>query len=296
MIRMITLLIITLIMSFLHKGKAADTVEPQGPVTYLSYSESGMRHRFEYTYRQAEDGTCTLSRKEGWNDNLQPRTFTVNPSVGDKLWKLVKKHEMYKYKSSYTPSMRILDGKSWHLEAAFTKGDKLYTGGENAWPSGDGIEDLEKYLDDIWATFPPEVDELKYRVHGSTMYPEWDVIIEWEYTTETFWMTNASNCERKDARKVQVPQSMIDQIGQIIIEEKMFDYKHEYNPPAMYTVYDGESWNLAISLKNCPRGIYSSGYAAWPSGYGLRRLEKLFEQTWEELKKKSVPAHLKNEY
>ena len=280
--RMITFLIIMLIMSII-KGNAAANHE--GPVTALNYSESGMRHRFEYAYKQAEDGTCTLSRKEGWGDK-EGTVHKVSPSVGEDLWKIIKKHNMLAYKSSYSPSERILDGKMWRLDAEFAKGEHLYTGGENAWPSGNGLKALEEYLDNLWKTFPQKVALMEYRVRGTTMYPTCHFKLELDFPTGKYTLINATNCPSSEARSVKVPESFADEIGKIVAEEKMLEYKRDYEPE--YEVLDGESWDLHIRLLNCPAGVYSSGHEAWPDGDGIKRIVELCNKTWQKLEKKSV--------
>lgn len=284
--KMLTFLIIMLIMN-IFRAHAAQNHE--GPVTNLNYSESGMRYRFEYTYKQAEDGTCTLSRKEGWGDKEGP-AHQIPSSVGEDLWKIVKKHGMLAYKSSYTPSGRILDGKMWHLDAQFAKGDYLYTGGENAWPSGDGLEALREYLDNLWKTFPQKVSLMEYRVYGTTMFPTCHFKLELDFPTGKYTLINATNCPASEARSVEVPEAFADEIGRIVAEEKMLDYKRDYEPE--YQVLDGESWTLRIRLQNCPGGVYSSGHEAWPDDDGIKRIVELCRKTWAELEKKSVRSPL----
>ncbi len=271
------------------KGNAAANHE--GPVTVLNYSESGMRHRFEYNYKQTEDGTCTLSRKEGWRDS-ESVTHQVDPSVGEELWKLVKKYNMLAYKSSYRPSERVLDGKMWHLDAEFAKGEHLYTGGENEWPSGDGIDELEKYLNNLWNTFPQKVSLMEYYVYGTTMYHTCHFKLELDFPTGKYTLLNAANCPKDKARSVEVPESVADEIGRIVTEENMMDYKRDYE--SEYQVLDGESWSLRIRLLNCSENVYSSGHEAWPEGNGIKRIVELCDKTWKELEKKSFPSPLKD--
>ena len=286
--RMLTLLLIVFLMSLFGKGKAADH---EGPVTYLTYSESGMRHRFEYTFERAEDGTCTISRKEGWDHEDKGPTYEVDPSVADQLWDLVKKYKMLSYKSSYTSSSRILDGKMWHIDAKFAKGEPFYTGGENAWPSGGGVDALEKFLDKLWDQIPPEIEYMRFREQGSTMYPSEYFILKQD-DKGTYILQNSSNCDRQKARAVKVPRDFLDELGKIIVEEDMLSYRHDYQ--CEFDVLDGSSWSLTIRLKNHHTSIYSEGYMAWPDGDGLRRLNKLCRETWEALEKKSFPMPLED--
>lgn len=288
---MITLLIILLIVGFFQKAKASEA-EQAGPVTYLEYSESGMRHRFEYKFKQEDDGTCFLSRKEGWSDE-EGKKIQVDPAVGEKLLKLVKKHKMLKYKSSYTPSMRVLDGITWHLEIGFEKGERLYTGGENASPDGGkGIKELEKYLDSIWATFPQELEFLEYSEDRNLMYPVNFFRLKRDFETGSYTLLNASSCDPEKARSIEIPKSVADQISQIIVEENMLAYQREYK--SEYAVLDGATWNLRIRFINCRSSVYASGHEAWPEGDGIKRILRLCQDTWKKHEKKAVPTPLKD--
>ena len=306
---MITLLIIIMLLSIFGKGKADASESHKGPVSYLTYSESGMRHQIKYTYRQQEDGTCTLTREKNWND-ANTQTIPVSPTVGEQLWKLVEKHQMYDYKSSYTPHADIKDGIMWHMEAHFAEGKQLYTGGDNAWPKGGGIKRMAEYLDGLWQRykaaagknelpdapepkFPPDVCQMEYRVRGTTMYPLTYFQLTKAENEERYWLINASNCSSQDARRVEVPKSFADRIWQIVTEEKMLDYKSYYQPP--FQVLDGISWSLHIGFEYSRTSVYSSGHEEYPEGNGLSRLEKLCNETWNELEATAEPSPL-NDY
>lgn len=286
--RMGTLLIITILLSLFGKGKADDS--HSGPVTYLTYKESGMRHQVKYTYEQHEDGTCTLTREKDWND-AKTKTVSVPASIGEELWILAQEHKMWKYKDSYTPTGRVLDGTMWHLEIGFKEGEKLYTGGDNAWPSGGGIDQLEKYLGDLWDTVcPPLVAKLKYKEWGSTAYPNCYFKLENEDNGKRYWLVNGSQCHPSQARRVEVPMQFITQIWPIVSEEKMYSYQRDYQ--SEFQVFDGRSWNIYISFFDTHKSVYSSGYEAWPDGDGLKRIEQWCRDTWKALEQKAEPWSL----
>lgn len=283
--RMGTLLIITILLSIFGKGKADDS--HSGPVTYLTYKESGMRHQIKYTYEQHEDGTCTLTREKDWND-AKTKTVSVPASIGEELWILVKEQKMWKYKESYSPVGHVLDGTMWHLEIRFKEGKEVYTGGDNAWPSGNGIDQLETYLGDLWDTVcPPLVAKLKYKEWGSMAYPNWYFKLESEDNGKRYWLINASQCHPSQARRVEVPMRYINQIWPIVNEEKMYSYQRDYN--SEFQVFDGRSWNLYISFFDSYKTVYSSGYEAWPEGEGINRIEQWCRDTWQALEKKAEP-------
>ena len=305
--RMITLLIILTILSLIHKHKAADFEQIES-VTYLEYSESGMRYRTKYTYEQHEDGTCSLSREKDWReDNI--RTVAVPASVGERLCQIVKEYKMYSYKSSYTPKMDVRDGIMWHLDARFDNGKKLYTGGENAWPDKQALERLEEYLYGLWERynavagsgskelppapepkFPPDVCRMEYCVRGTVMYPLTHFLLTKAEGEERYWLVNASNRDRKDALGVEVPKSFCDRIHQIVTEEKMLEYKSYYQP--QFKVLDGITWSLNIAFEYSKLSVSSAGHEEYPDGNGLSRLEKLCRETWEANEDKAQPYPL----
>jgi len=279
---MITLLIITLIMSFLH---ASTTEQTTGPVTYCKYRESGMRYNHEYIFELKKDGTATLTRTKNWRDKGE--TVTVPASVGDELWQLADRHKMYKYKDSYSPIGRILDGVMWHLEMNFTTGKELYTGGDNAWPNGGGINELDKYLQGIWEQYRPYIKLFSYRLEETMVNPTYYFLVERDEEGK-FWFTNGSECDREDARKVELSNYEVEELWDIIEEAGMRKYKRDYEPK--FRIYDGYMWVLHATFSDGSPSIYSSGYNAMPDGDGIKRMVDFFTRTWNHLKEKSIPA------
>lgn len=289
---MITLLIIMLLMSLFNMSK---TPEAKGPVTYLQYSRSEMRYRVEYVFKRAENGDCTLTKIEGYQDETG-QTIVVPASVADKLWEMVEEHKMRNYKSSYTPKMRVLDGYMWKLQAEFAKGERLYTGGDNEMPDGGiGIKQLVNYLAWLWdkQNVPP-IREMVYREDGTVAYPLHYYKLEKDYSNDCYIFTNASNCRYDEARSAQVPNAFADEIRQIVKEESMFDYAPDYQPE--YEVLDGRSWRINMRFEGTKSTISSSGREAYPAGEGLRRIEQLCYEKWKELEPKSKPAPLQSPY
>ena len=274
-----------MLLSIFGKG----STEPQkGPVTYCSYREAGMRHATEYIYEQKEDGTCTLSLKEGWNDD-NIHTIAVPATIGDELWKLAQQYGMCKYKDSYTPKGRVLDGTMWRISMKFTEGDKLYTGGENAWPSGGGVDKLSDYLESVWKQYRPKIQKFEYRYMETTAFPRYHVLIAPD-KEGVYWMTNGSNCSTQDARKAKLPQEAYDELYYIIDNYHMRDYQRDYMPE--YEVFDGYMWTLYVYFGRNEKSVYSSGHNAAPGDNGLQRLEKFIDKWWEQLQPKSEPGEL----
>ena len=284
--RMLTLLIILMILNIFGKGKAEET--HSGPVTYLEYSKSGMRSRFEYIFQQNADGTCTLFFKRGYRDT-PPMQTEVPAETAEELWKIVKDEKMLKYKDSYTPPMRVLDGYMWHLGVHFAQGEHLYSGGDNAVPDGGkGIDRLVKYLETLWDTHAPKITKLVYRENQCMAYPTAYYMVTRDENGE-YWLTNASNRPESEAQKIKVDKWFMEDLMDIMAGEGVMTYKNSYEPEM--EVFDGTSWSLEINLSN-HKGLYSSGHNAWPAGYGLKRMEDLFERTWTRKQEQAVESPL----
>ncbi len=270
-----------------NRQKPAD--QPIEPVAYLQYSRSEMRDRVEYVFEQGEN-ECTLTKKVGYQ-KVEPEKIAVPPSVATELARIIQEEKMLNYKESYSPSMRVHDGYMWNLSAKFKDGKKLYTGGDNAMPDdGKGVERLVKYLDYVWLTnyVPRGIKSMEYRSDGSTAYPLSYYVLK--NVDGHYWLTNASNRPRQKAQKVEVPESFIDQLRQIIVEEQMLLYRGHYQ--SEYEVMDGNSWMIDISFDTRLGYVYASGYEAYPPGNGLKRVKQLCAETWNELEKNAVPAPL----
>ncbi len=268
--------------------------EPKGPVTYLQYRRSEMRDRVEFVYTRAEDGSGTLTKKRGYNDE-EGESIQLPKSVGDELWNIVQEYKMYDYKESYTPIGDVRDGYMWQLKAKFTKGEDLYSSGDNVMPDkGRGIRKLVDYLNEQWDRQNlPRVSSMNYRVNGSTAFPLCYFILKHDPNNyKRFLLTNASNCHYTEARTVEVPESFVEQIRQIVIEEQMLDYARDYRPE--YDVLDGQSWNMHIAFEYSKVSVYSSGYEAYPPTNGIERIEKLCRDTWKELESQAVVTPLQN--
>ena len=261
-----------------------------GPVTYLQYRLSEMRNRTEYVFERAEDGTCYLTKIEGYRDE-EGKKVQVSPSVGDELWQIIQEEKMLKYKELYTPKFDIRDGYMWNLDVRFKEG-KLYTGGDNVMPdNGKGIHRLENYLEDLWETIvPPVVEKLEYHESSSMAEPIWHFKLESDNEGH-YWLINASKCHRMEARRVEVPASYVEQIWPIVSEEKMYQYQRDYK--SEFDVYDGTSWTVYIRFFDSRKSVYSSGYEAWPAGDGINRIEQWCRDTWKALEKQAEPYPLK---
>jgi len=67
----------------------------------------------------------------------------------------------------------------------------------------------------------------------------------------------------------QLSKEEMSQLRQIILEEKMYNYKEHYRPP--FRVLDGYQWYFNARFSD-GSSIYSSGSNAKPRGEGLQRI------------------------
>lgn len=125
------------------------------------------------------------------------------------------------------------------------------------------VKSMEYRINDSWCIHPPVYFMLNHDEDGR------------------YFLTNASNCEPEDARTMEVPASVAEQVAQIVAEENMLSYKRDYQP--IFDVLDGHSWSIYINFDKSDKSVYSSGYMAYPSGDGLKRIEQLCQETWKTL-------------
>ena len=130
----------------------------------------------------------------------------------------------------------------------------------------------------------PPVVSMEYKEYGAMEYPSFYFLLARDADSGRYLLTNASDCAREDARTVEVPDTVAEQLQRIVIEEDMLSYRRDYEP--MFTIYDGTSWTLHIRFQDSDRSVYSSGYVARPSGHGLERLRELCRSAWADFAEK----------
>ena len=72
--------------------------------------------------------------------------YVADKKLMDDVQRIFSECGMYKYKSSYRPKMRVLDGYSWHYSAKFADGASFASSGNNAWPRGDAFERIAELV------------------------------------------------------------------------------------------------------------------------------------------------------
>lgn len=84
------------------------------------------------------------------NSFAEERTLTVDAEALAEVKAIMKKHRMYKYKTSYSSRLKVLDGYSWHLRVRFEDGTTILSGGSNAGPDKSGFIEVEEYLRNLY--------------------------------------------------------------------------------------------------------------------------------------------------
>lgn len=96
----------------------------------------------QFTVEKTDSNTCRVIYVKDFDReslNLISDTIEVDISLFDKIEEIVKQHEMYAYKPSYTPEELILDGERWKMNLNYD-GVLYQSTGENAYPNDNGMK------------------------------------------------------------------------------------------------------------------------------------------------------------
>lgn len=122
---------------------------PTGELVSVEYTEHGTMAGYRYygSVELQDNGTILLKAMKKNYDPIQEKK--VDKEVLNHIQNIIKEHKIYRYKEHYRPTFEVLDGYSWHFEAKFSDGEKIYTGGSNARPRDNGCELIQEYLIDL---------------------------------------------------------------------------------------------------------------------------------------------------
>ena len=111
---------------------------PEGELTSISYTRSGMMAGYEYEGRveTTDNGIILTAMRETYGLLYQ---LTIDKETMAKFRAIIEEEKMYKYESHYTPPVQVHDGYMWSFSAAFSDGKCIDSGGSNAGPGGNGI-------------------------------------------------------------------------------------------------------------------------------------------------------------
>ena len=80
-----------------------------------------------------------------------------------KFKEIIISEKMYNYKEHYRPFFDIKDGHRWHFSAKFSDSTSIYSNGENAIPSGNGLirilNRFHQLIEDATEELPDSLDD-----------------------------------------------------------------------------------------------------------------------------------------
>ena len=127
------------------------------------------------------------------------------------------------------------------------------------------------------------ITAMEYCVDNATRYPTCHFVLRMDEDGR-YWLTNGTGCDIENAPSVEVPVDFVEQLKQIVIEERMMGYKAEYSSWRHRHVCGGDMWRFTLSFADSETAVSSFGYMVYPKGNGLSRLEQLCRTTWEKMK------------
>lgn len=122
---------------------------PESELLSVEFARSGMRAGNEYEGRVEKDssGVITLTAmKEPYGPLFEKR---LSAKDLQKFRQIIEENKMYKYKDSYRPMVRVLDGWSWSFTAVFSDGTSISSHGSNAGPSDDGLQEIRELMQEL---------------------------------------------------------------------------------------------------------------------------------------------------
>ncbi|MBR1872734.1 MAG: hypothetical protein IJ795_05955 [Bacteroidales bacterium] len=135
-LKLTALLMLTSLLSFcspIRTISSGSNPKPDGPASYYEYQYSVMM-RYPQKYYMVErnaEGKTTLAWSENCEEDI--RVILAPDDLLTRIDAIVSKYKLYRLKSSYRPSVTVLDGNMWGVQLRFDK-NSIYSGGSNAWP------------------------------------------------------------------------------------------------------------------------------------------------------------------
>ena len=121
---------------------------PEGELTRLSYTRSGMMAGYEYEGRVevTDSGIIVKAMRETYGPLYQ---LTIDKETLAKFRTIVEEEKMYEYKNRYEPPVRVLDGYMWSFYAEFSDDKYISSGGSNAGPGGNGLGRIRALFEEL---------------------------------------------------------------------------------------------------------------------------------------------------
>ena len=121
---------------------------PEGDLTGISYTRSGMMAGYEYEGRVEKEGEDLVlyAMRETYGPLYK---LTLDKKTMAKFRAIIEEEQMYKYESHYRPPFQVLDGYMWSFNAEFSDGKYISSGGSNAGPGGNGLGRIRGLFEEL---------------------------------------------------------------------------------------------------------------------------------------------------
>ena len=257
---------------------------PTGNLVSCLISEYGtaMYPMYYYKVEKNQEGEILL-----YNISFDGDTTVhyVDNSVIDDIEKIIIDNQMYDYKESYKPHMKILDGYLWSFEAKYDDKTKLYSHGNNTYPrNSKGLHVLKDLLSNVYkevadTTGMPKgtITSFNYIENGTAAEP----YVFYEMITAKNRISLKYINGDGEYKTIKLTSDITEQIRNTIKDYKIYKYKSHYIPDM--EVLDGYSWNLEIKFSS-GEVIHSSGSNARPNNKGLKKILNILDEKTQKNK------------
>lgn len=250
---------------------------PTGNLIEFSYTEhnASMYPKAYYTIGTDASGNPVMTHVTQFGDTVN---IPVKQDVMDKVKKILDDHKAYKFNTSYTTKLRILDGTTWSFSARYSTGESISSGGYMAWPKGNPFKEIKQLLQPFVAKATKaapagDISYYYYRMMGMVAQP----LAFYELTTDDNGAVSLKTYDysKHDYVTRKISPDVVKQITKIAAEHRMHTYDNSYKPKVQ--VLDGEQWNLTIKFAS-GEYINSNGHCAGPDDNGIELINEILNQ------------------
>lgn len=249
------------------------TKMPSGKLIAYEYVRNGMRSAPEISYFISLDGDSAIIKSiVSIRDTIQ---FRVSSFILDEIRNVMVHEKMNRFKKSYHPLFKVLDGHSWHYHADFDDGSSLHSSGENASPNSDCFiiinQIIKRYIADSKIKDMPQsaITSYSYELRGNVTKP----LEAYNLKVDDNQIIISATFDGVD-KKGTASLELFDKIREVIRTEQMFNFQNTYSPE--HDVLDGYSWHYMITFAN-GINLSSNGANAGPDSTAFEQIHKLIK-------------------
>ena len=122
---------------------------PEGDLVSLEFSRHGMMARAEYLGSVERDSTgayVLTAMQEPYGPLYRKQ---LDATEMQQFRQIIESEKMHKYRETYRPVLRVLDGWQWSFKAKFSDGSVIYSHGSNASPRGEGLARIRNLMAEL---------------------------------------------------------------------------------------------------------------------------------------------------